>query len=335
MLQTIFAALAVSPRRHDVVQAHFAPATSCTACSDAGMPPCGKAELSPNETVCHALACAGPLFVAASTGDAEALTELISGGAASPTAIAPSGRTALDYAACNGHTHAIEQLVKLGADVQQGNSQGTETLNFASWMGNAESVKTLISMGADLEATNTNGNNATAIQEAARSCLASCQGVPASCSSHQPGVDFAATITALIDAGADIEHRQAAGLTAIGVAATCGQADHIHVLAAAGANVSPRGVPMGMSLMTFTALSASGRFMSFIKSPPTPASDIVAALEALAQVHSDWGQTPCLIPALGLVATPYECIEKLKKYGPAGDVPEVIMTKLAEIGEGS
>jgi ankyrin repeat protein len=72
----------------------------------------------------------------------------------------PIQGTALTWAACQGHTEAVQLLLAAGANPDAVDSSGTTALMKAAWWGHAESVRALLAGGAAINAANQLGQTA-------------------------------------------------------------------------------------------------------------------------------------------------------------------------------
>lgn len=116
------------------------------------------------------------------------------------------------------HTRA---LLQGGADCNSCNDEGATLLMLAAGMGNLAMVELLIESGANVNATDQRGW--TALMKALFN--------------HELNRGFPEIVSALIDAGADIETQIVFGTRPLMLAAGYGQAEVIEVLLAAGVDV--------------------------------------------------------------------------------------------------
>ena len=96
------------------------------------------------------------LRAAAAVGNATAIRRLCQQGGASPGAKDSwlGNVTALHRAASNGHTRAVRELIRLGADVDEVDSTwGRNALHMAARCGHVSTVKALVEAGADVNLT--------------------------------------------------------------------------------------------------------------------------------------------------------------------------------------
>jgi ankyrin repeat protein len=159
--------------------------------------------------------CAGPLFEAAAAGDVPRLRELVSARGSSVQAIDPVGRTALFYAAREGHAAAVEELVRLGARVDASNHYGSTPLHSAAREGHLDAIQALLRSGAAVDAPAEFGQ--TALHRAAEN-------------------GHSAAIAALVRAGAKVDAATKNLETPLHRAAEWGHAPAVQALLSAGAD---------------------------------------------------------------------------------------------------
>ena len=167
---------------------------------------------------------ATPLWLASVNGNAGMVARLIEAGA-SPNAALASGETPLMAAARSGSVEAVERLIAKGADVNaRERVRGQTALMWAAEQRHARVARTLIASGADVHSSssvwrqleNTAGNaNAAGDFEMAHG-----GSTPLLFAARQGDVD---TATVLLDAGAKVDDRDAAGTSALVIA---GHSDH-------------------------------------------------------------------------------------------------------------
>ena len=91
-----------------------------------------------------------PLHVAARTGDVDAMTQLLDGGAAvDQTRV--DGEMPLHIACGNGHVDAARLLLDKGAEVDRANQNGTTPLYVACQQGHVDLARLLLDKGADVD----------------------------------------------------------------------------------------------------------------------------------------------------------------------------------------
>ncbi len=107
----------------------------------------------------------GPLFFAASSGQAEAIVALHHLGA-NILETDDTGKTALQVAAKRGHTEAIRVLKDLGCPIEATDETGNTALHVAAKRGHTEAIRVLMDLRCNMEATDENG--LTALHSAAK-----------------------------------------------------------------------------------------------------------------------------------------------------------------------
>lgn len=140
------------------------------------------------------------MHLAATFSDIEMLKILLDGGADIDSRDA-FGRTPLLQAALFGHAHAVDWLLKRGADFERKDfRQGSTPLMIACYAGRLDVVRLLVEKGADIEARNNSGR--TALWEAALPQSWSAAGGPA-------------VIEYLVAQGADVHTRENSGASVL------------------------------------------------------------------------------------------------------------------------
>lgn len=130
--------------------------------------------------------------------------------------------TELFDAVLAGDVAKTAALLKSGADVNSSNEEGATSLMMAAGAGKLEMVEFLIKSGANVNATDSRGW--TALMKALFNYELNC--------------GFPDVVSALIEAGADIEHQIGYGTRPLMIAAGYGEARVVEVLLAAGADVN-------------------------------------------------------------------------------------------------
>ena len=128
-----------------------------------------------------------------------------------------SGNTPLMFAVKENHTECVNTLIKAGANVNIQNKEGETAVNLTAMRGSVECLKDLLAVGADVNIANDKGDT------------------PLITLAHfSSNENFAA---ALIDAGANVNHSNKDGRTALMKAAPYHE-NIVHVLLAEGADVN-------------------------------------------------------------------------------------------------
>jgi len=127
----------------------------------------------------------------------------------------------LHAAAAAGNTEDVQRLLAAGTDPNAIDAEGNTALHLASFNGHLEVVMALLAAGANANALDAQGW--TPIFKAAYN--------------HEMDCGFAPVAQALVDAGADVNHRIFYGLTPLMLAAGGGEAAVCEVLLKAGAEV--------------------------------------------------------------------------------------------------
>lgn len=141
---------------------------------------------------------AHPLHIAADIGLPPVLNLLVDLGA-DLEALDDLGRTPLIHAALAGNSAAVEVLLAAGAEADAAETRrGTTALHLAAFRNRLDVIDALLAHGAGVDAADDNGE--TALFWAI-------------------GRGHAAAITRLVNAGADVNHRNRAGVGTLGAAA--------------------------------------------------------------------------------------------------------------------
>ena len=118
-------------------------------------------------------------------------------------------RTAVMYAAEDGHVEVVRLLLEHGADINAPSKYGSTAWNFAAWGGHVEVVRLLLEHGADINAQNDDGT--TALMSAASGGRVE-------------------VMRFLLEHGADINAQNDDGTTALMIVARNAQENHVEVM---------------------------------------------------------------------------------------------------------
>jgi ankyrin repeat protein len=130
--------------------------------------------------------------------------------------------TELFNAVLAGDVVKTTSLLKNGADCNTSNDEGATLLMLAAGAGHIKMVEMLIAKGAKVDATDARGW--TALMKALFN--------------YEQNRGFPDVVSALIEAGADIEHQVSYGTRPLMIAAGYGEASVVEVLLAAGADTA-------------------------------------------------------------------------------------------------
>lgn len=97
------------------------------------------------------------IWTAASEGDLEAIKEHLDGGADVDALGPDNDTTPLILAAILGQSEAVDLLIRMGADVNARDKNGSTALHVAAFVGHPEAAESLIAAGADVSALNGDG----------------------------------------------------------------------------------------------------------------------------------------------------------------------------------
>ena len=157
------------------------------------------------------------LILAASTGRAAQVQQLLEKGANIEAKDTFSGRTALIFSACDGQTELVKLLLQKGANIEAKDRFNRTALILASKEGKTDAVKVLLDNGANVEAENNVGETALLM------------------ASEQGNTDIAKM---LLDKGANANAKSQAGYTALLMASEQGNTDIAKILLDKGTNVN-------------------------------------------------------------------------------------------------
>ena len=186
-------------------------------------------------------------------------------------------RTALHKAVDPNQADTAQVLIDAGADIEKKDSDGCTPLFFACFSGSLDSVKVLVQAGADLGVTDTNGDTCLTTAsggghtETVRYLVG--LGVDVNQEGRQHGetalqeaiyYNHANMVQVLIDAGADIEKKDALGRSPLlsGCTSDVDANDAVKVLVRAGADVGAR----DRDGMTCLMIASAGGFTTIVKS---------------------------------------------------------------------
>ena len=158
--------------------------------------------------------------------------------------------TALHLAVHKKHAEVVQLLIDAGADTERKDDDGRSPLHLASRSGELTTVKMLVKAGADVRATDAKGNTCLifaacfGLTDTVRYLL----GLPEVDLNHQQSKNFTAlhlavqkkhadVVQVLIDAGADIETKDAEGHSPLHLASDLGELTTVTMLVEAGADV--------------------------------------------------------------------------------------------------
>jgi len=160
-----------------------------------------------------------PLWLAAASGQAHVVRELVSSGAdvTDVNTQRINGLSALNLAIYGGFVDTVKILIDSGADVESRNKDGSTPLWFAAFHGQTDIVHALVSAGADVNTQRNDGFSALSV------------------ASHEGFIDI---VNFLLENCTDIEIRDNEGRTPLYCAAVNGQTDVVRALVSAGADVN-------------------------------------------------------------------------------------------------
>jgi ankyrin repeat protein len=186
-----------------------------------------------------------------------------------------AGATALYFAAEGGHLQVVQRLVERGADVKLSGRSGISPVAAATYAGSDQVVETLLAHGADERAPDETGKPpiiyaaARARLDIVKRLLARNVDVNARYphdltllmwasgpDEKAPEADAIKVVTYLLDAGAQINDRDARGRTALMIAAEGGHAELVALLLERGADpaIKDRAGKRAADLTTLTSL---------------------------------------------------------------------------------
>jgi ankyrin repeat protein len=160
-------------------------------------------------------------MIAANSGNAAAVKQMIAAGADVNAEEPAKGQTALMWAAAEGHADVVQVLIEHGANVKSASKSGFTPLLFAAVKNDPKSVENLLAAGADVNTALPDGTKALSVAISNKSSLAA-------------GV--------LVDHGADPNVADRTGITPLHTAAQQGSLDLVNKLLAKGANPNAKTV---------------------------------------------------------------------------------------------
>src|SRR5262245_13894845 len=202
--------------------------------------------------------------------DDRGMVELLLGSGANVNAADDHGVTPLARACENASVAVVEILLKAGANPNAAQTSGLTPLMIAAQTGNVQVVKALLARDARVNAVTT-ATGVTALMWAVAA----------------PHPD---TVTALIEAGADVHASSSKGFTPLLFAARNGDVEMAKILLAAGARVNDTGSD-GTHALPLAIISRQDKFALFLLeqgADPDGSIDGVPALHAAAGNVSTW-----------------------------------------------
>ena len=112
------------------------------------------------------------LMIAANSGNAETVKQLIAAGADVNLSESRKGQTALMWAAAEGHGDVVQLLIARSADVKAASKSGFNALVFAAVKNDPKSVQSLIAAGADPNYTYARRHEGVVVAASSKSALA-------------------------------------------------------------------------------------------------------------------------------------------------------------------
>jgi len=190
------------------------------------------------------------LFEAARIGNVKAIRKMVQQGV-DVNAVYEAGITALHHAAFTNQIESIKVLKELGADIESKDPFGRTAIFYAAKLGHIDAIIALKDIGANIRATDTYGNNA--IDIAAKDdnpeiivAIYKAELDVAIAPNRATALHIVAqygkinSISALIQAGADVNAKDNEGKTAFHYATEKGQIDVIKLLKELGADVNAK-----------------------------------------------------------------------------------------------
>ena len=211
------------------------------------------------------------------------------------------GTTPLMYAALRGNAQSVRLLIKRGADPKASNDIGATALLWAA--GDREKVRMLLDQGADPNARSKLGNT------------------PLIAAAAYP--DSTATLELLLAAGAKIQEKNRAGVTALRQAVTAGDLESVKLLLDKGAGGSKKGLASELAIAAGRGYREIVEVLLEHKASPNSANGRSALNAALLAQQPDIAR---LLIKKGA---------SLKQNLRPGNVPPVVLSAYTEIGDTS
>lgn len=165
------------------------------------------------------------------------------------------------FAAMFGEPELVDQVLELGAPLEQKDNSGFTPLIAASMLGYPQAVTNLIKRGADLEAKNNNGQTALMMSVLSLSVNQSDMHAPSYSKLHNR---WEKVIKTLVESGADVNTVDNQGASALFVAIYSGDVALCRYLIKAGADVNHR-LPNGISLLRFANVESNDVIVGLLK----------------------------------------------------------------------
>ena len=193
------------------------------------------------------------VMTCARTGAADAIRGLAERGADVNARETHRGQTALMWAAGGKHPGAVKVLVERGADVNAVSTGGFTPLMFAAREGDPESTRLLLAAGGRLDDTTPAGETALLLAAASvAGVTARDYRLVAEPSGHE------AVAIRLVDRGANVNHADTLGQTALHHAVETAKPELLKALIARGANLDARLAQQGLPFRRGDYVSRAG-----------------------------------------------------------------------------
>ena len=165
------------------------------------------------------------------------------------------------FAAMFGEPELVNQVLELGAPLEQKDNSGFTPLIAASMLGYPQAVTNLIKRGADLEAKNNNGQTALMMSVLSLSVNQSDMHAPSYSKQHNR---WEQVIKTLVENGADVNTVDNQGASALFLAIFSNDVVLCRYLIKAGADVNHR-LPNGISLLRFAKVESNNKIVGLLK----------------------------------------------------------------------